>query len=167
MSEELREQPETAAEAAQAEKEFSEHARVRREKLAALQEAGADPYAITSYDVTAHCAEIRTNFDEMEGKTVRIAGRMMSKRVMGKASFCDVRDGSDRMQVYGKGDDIGTEEYQGFKKWDLGDIVGVEGMVFRTQKGEISIHAHSIQLLSKSLLPLPEKFHGTIWSSNK
>lgn len=160
MSEELREQPETAAEAAQAEKEFSEHARVRREKLAALQEAGADPYAITSYDVTAHCSEIRTNFDEMEGKTVRIAGRMMSKRVMGKASFCDVRDGSDRMQVYVKRDDIGTEEYQGFKKWDLGDIVGVEGMVFRTQKGEISIHAHSIQLLSKSLLPLPEKFHG-------
>ena len=160
MSEELREQPETAAEAAQAEKEFSEHARVRREKLAALQEAGADPYAITSYDVTAHCAEIRTNFDEMEGKTVRIAGRMMSKRVMGKASFCDVRDGSDRMQVYVKRDDIGTEEYQGFKKWDLGDIVGVEGMVFRTQKGEISIHANSIQLLSKSLLPLPEKFHG-------
>lgn len=116
MSEELREQPETAAEAAQAEKEFSEHARVRREKLAALQEAGADPYAITSYDVTAHCAEIRTNFDEMEGKTVRIAGRMMSKRVMGKASFCDVRDGSDRMQVYVKRDDIGSEEYQGFKK---------------------------------------------------
>ena len=133
---------------------------MRREKLAALQEAGADPYEITKYDVTAHCADIRANFDEMEGKTVRIAGRMMSKRVMGKASFCDVRDGSDRMQVYVKRDDIGTEEYQGFKKWDVGDIIGVEGMVFRTQKGEISIHAHSIQLLSKSLLPLPEKFHG-------
>ena len=164
MSEELREQPESAAETAQAAaqeaREFSEHARVRREKLAALQEAGADPYEITKYDVTAHCADIRANFDEMEGKTVRIAGRMMSKRVMGKASFCDVRDGSDRMQVYVKRDDIGTEEYQGFKKWDVGDIVGVEGMVFRTQKGEISIHAHSIQLLSKSLLPLPEKFHG-------
>lgn len=164
MSEELREQPESAAETAQAAaqeaREFSEHARVRREKLAALQEAGTDPYEITKYDVTAHCADIRANFDEMEGKTVRIAGRMMSKRVMGKASFCDVRDGSDRMQVYVKRDDIGTEEYQGFKKWDVGDIVGVEGMVFRTQKGEISIHAHSIQLLSKSLLPLPEKFHG-------
>ena len=164
MSEELREQPESAAETAQAAaqeaREFSEHARVRREKLAALQEAGADPYEITKYDVTAHCADIRANFDEMEGKTVRIAGRMMSKRVMGKASFCDVRDGSDRMQVYVKRDDIGTEEYQGFKKWDVGDIIGVEGMVFRTQKGEISIHAHSIQLLSKSLLPLPEKFHG-------
>ena len=164
MSEELREQPESAAETAQAAaqeaREFSEHARVRREKLAALQEAGADPYEITKYDVTAHCADIRANFDEMEGKTVRIAGRMMSKRVMGKASFCDVRDGSDRMQVYVKRDDIGTAEYQGFKKWDVGDIIGVEGMVFRTQKGEISIHAHSIQLLSKSLLPLPEKFHG-------
>ncbi len=164
MSEELREQPESAAETAQAAaqeaREFSEHARVRREKLAALQEAGADPYEITKYDVTAHCADIRANFDEMEGKTVRIAGRMMSKRVMGKASFCDVRDGSDRMQVYVKRDDIGAEEYQGFKKWDVGDIIGVEGMVFRTQKGEISIHAHSIQLLSKSLLPLPEKFHG-------
>ena len=164
MSEELREQPENAAEAAQAAaqeaREFSEHARVRREKLAALQEAGADPYEITKYDVTAHCADIRVNFEEMEGKTVRVAGRMMSKRVMGKASFCDVRDGSDRMQVYVKRDDIGTEEYQGFKKWDLGDIIGVEGIVFRTQKGEISIHAQSIQLLSKSLLPLPEKFHG-------
>ena len=164
MSEELREQPENAAEAAQAAaqeaREFSEHARVRREKLAALQEAGADPYEITKYDVNAHCADIRANFEEMEGKTVRVAGRMMSKRVMGKASFCDVRDGSDRMQVYVKRDDIGTEEYQGFKKWDLGDIIGVEGIVFRTQKGEISIHAQSIQLLSKSLLPLPEKFHG-------
>lgn len=164
MSEELREQPENAAEAAQAAaqeaREFSEHARVRREKLAALQEAGADPYEITKYDVTAHCADIRANFEEMEGKTVRVAGRMMSKRVMGKASFCDVRDGSDRMQVYVKRDDIGTEEYQGFKKWDLGDIIGIEGIVFRTQKGEISIHAQSIQLLSKSLLPLPEKFHG-------
>ena len=133
---------------------------MRREKLAALQEAGADPYEITKYDVNAHCADIRANFEEMEGKTVRVAGRMMSKRVMGKASFCDVRDGSDRMQVYVKRDDIGTEEYQGFKKWDLGDIIGVEGIVFRTQKGEISIHAQSIQLLSKSLLPLPEKFHG-------
>ncbi len=164
MSEELREQPENAAQAAQAAaqeaREFSEHARVRREKLAALQEAGADPYEITKYDVNAHCADIRANFEEMEGKTVRVAGRMMSKRVMGKASFCDVRDGSGRMQVYVKRDDIGTEEYQGFKKWDLGDIIGVEGIVFRTQKGEISIHAQSIQLLSKSLLPLPEKFHG-------
>ena len=164
MSEELREQPENAAQAAQAAaqeaREFSEHARVRREKLAALQEAGADPYEITKYDVNAHCADIRANFEEMEGKTVRVAGRMMSKRVMGKASFCDVRDGSDRMQVYVKRDDIGTEEYQGFKKWDLGDIIGVEGIVIRTQKGEISIHAQSIQLLYKSLLTLTEKFHG-------
>ena len=164
MSEELREQPENAAEAAQAAaqeaREFSEHARVRREKLAALQEAGADPYEITKYDVNAHCADIRANFEEMEGKTVRVAGRMMSKRVMGKASFCDVRDGSDRMQVYVKRDDIGTEEYQGFKKWDLGDIIGVEGIVFRTQKGEISIHAQSIQLLSKSQHPHTKKFHG-------
>ena len=107
MSEELREQPETAAEAAQAEKEFSEHARVRREKLAALQEAGADPYAITSYDVTAHCAEIRTNFDEMEGKTVRIAGRMMSKRIMGKASCAHLLDYKGGIQIYVRRDDVG------------------------------------------------------------
>ena len=161
MSEEMKEQAsQSAQDAAAEEKEFTEHARVRREKLAALQEAGNDPYAITRYDVTHHCAEIRRDFEALEGQTVRIAGRMMSKRVMGKASFGDLRDGSDRMQFYVKRDDVGVEEYQGFKKWDLGDIIGVEGVVFRTQKGEISVHAQKIILLSKSLLPLPEKFHG-------
>ena len=142
------------------EAEYSEHARVRREKLSALKEAGCDPYTITKYDVTAHCADIRADFEAMEGKTVSIAGRMMSRRIMGKASFCDLRDGTDRMQVYVKRDDVGVEEYQGFKKWDIGDIIGVEGTVFRTEKGEISVHAQKISLLSKSLLPLPEKFHG-------
>ena len=142
------------------EAEYSEHARVRREKLSALKEAGCDPYTITKYDVTAHCAGIRADFEAMEGKTVSIAGRMMSRRIMGKASFCDLRDGTDRMQVYVKRDDVGVEEYQGFKKWDIGDIIGVEGTVFRTEKGEISVHAQKISLLSKSLLPLPEKFHG-------
>ena len=161
MSEEMKEQAsQSAQDAAAEEKEFTEHARVRREKLAALQEAGNDPYTITRYDVTHHCAEIRRDFEALEGQTVRIAGRMMSKRVMGKASFGDLRDGSDRMQFYVKRDDVGVEEYQGFKKWDLGDIIGVEGVVFRTQKGEISVHAQKIILLSKSLLPLPEKFHG-------
>ena len=158
MSEEMNNQPEMTAE--EEAKALSEHARIRREKLAALKEAGFDPYTITKYDVTAHCGDIRENFEAMEGQTVSIAGRMMSRRIMGKASFCDLRDGSDRMQVYVKRDDVGVDDYQGFKKWDIGDIIGVEGIVFRTQKGEISVHAQKIRLLSKSLLPLPEKFHG-------
>ena len=140
--------------------DLSELLRIRREKLNALKEEGKNPYEITKYDVTALNGDIRENFEEMEGQTVRIAGRMMSRRIMGKASFMDVRDGSDRMQVYVKRDDVGTDEYAAFKKWDIGDIVGVEGFVFRTQKGEISVHAQKIILLSKSLLPLPEKFHG-------
>ncbi len=140
--------------------DLSELLRIRREKLNALKEEGKNPYEITKYDVTALNGDIREKFEEMEGQTVRIAGRMMSRRIMGKASFMDVRDGSDRMQVYVKRDDVGTDEYAAFKKWDIGDIVGVEGFVFRTQKGEISVHAQKIILLSKSLLPLPEKFHG-------
>ncbi len=140
--------------------DLSELRRIRREKLSTLKAEGKNPFEITKYDVTAHNGDIRQMFDEMEGKTVRIAGRMMSRRVMGKASFMDVRDNSDRMQVYVKRDDIGTDEYADFKKWDIGDIVGVEGFVFRTQKGEISVHAQKIVLLSKSLNPLPEKFHG-------
>ncbi len=142
------------------EAERSELLQIRMDKLTALKEAGQDPFVVTKYDVTAKNGEIRANFDAMEGQTVRVAGRMMSRRIMGKASFMDLRDGSDRMQVYVKRDDVGEADYAAFKKWDIGDLMGVEGQVFRTQKGEISIHAHKIQLLAKSLLPLPEKFHG-------
>ncbi|MGN0650602.1 MAG: lysine--tRNA ligase [Oscillospiraceae bacterium] len=140
--------------------ELDEQHRVRLEKLAALKEAGKDPYTITSYDVTILNSEIRERFEELENTDVAIAGRMMTRRIMGKATFIDVRDGSDRMQVYVRRDDIGDEAYADFKKWDLGDIVGVKGKVFRTKMGEISIHAQEITLLSKSLLPLPEKWHG-------
>lgn len=140
--------------------QMSELLKIRRDKLAERQQAGQNPYAITRFDVTAENAVIREHFEQMEGQTVTIAGRMMSRRIMGKASFMDVRDHSDRMQVYVKRDDVGTDEYQDFKKWDIGDIVGIEGTVFRTQKGEISVHATAITLLSKALLPLPEKFHG-------
>ena len=141
--------------------QLSELLQIRRDKLTGLQEAGKNPFTITRYDVTAENAEIRADFDRLEGQTVRIAGRMMSRRIMGKASFCDVRDDSDRMQVYVRRDDVGEEPYMDFKKaWDSGDIVGVEGRVFKTQTGEISLHATGITLLSKSLLPLPEKFHG-------
>lgn len=140
--------------------ELDEQHRVRLEKLAALKEAGKDPYTITSYDVTILNREIRERFEELENTDVAVAGRMMTRRIMGKATFIDVRDGSDRMQVYVRRDDIGDEAYAEFKKWDLGDIVGVKGKVFRTKMGEISIHAEEITLLSKSLLPLPEKWHG-------
>ncbi len=142
------------------EQQLSELLQVRRDKLAALQEAGQDPFVITKYEVTAQSADIRANYEAMEGTTVSIAGRMMSRRIMGKASFMDVRDNSDHMQVYVRRDDIGTDEYMAFKKWDIGDIVGVTGTVFKTQTGEISVHATAITLLSKSLRPLPEKFHG-------
>lgn len=142
------------------EQQMNELLQIRRDKLCALQEAGRDPYAVTKFGVTAYNASIRAEFDEWENQTVVIAGRMMSRRIMGKASFMDIRDAGDRMQVYVKRDDVGEEEYREFKKWDIGDILGVEGFVFRTQKGEISVHAKKITLLSKALLPLPEKFHG-------
>ncbi len=142
------------------EQPVSELRQIRLDKLNAYREAGQDPFVRTRYDVTAQAAQIRGGFDTWEGKTVRIAGRMMSRRIMGKASFMDVRDETDRMQVYVRRDDVGTDEYMDFKKWDLGDIVGIEGFVFRTQMGEISVHAQKLTLLSKSLLPLPEKFHG-------
>lgn len=140
--------------------DLSELLQIRRDKLSALREAGADPFEITKYDVDAKAADIKGNFEESEGKTVSVAGRMMSRRIMGKASFMDVRDESDHIQIYVRRDDIGEDNYAAFKKWDIGDIVGVEGAVFRTQKGEISIHATKLTLLAKSLLPLPEKFHG-------
>ena len=134
--------------------------KVKREKLANLQQAGKDPFQITKYDVTHHSTDIKNNFEELEGKTVRIAGRVMSKRVMGKASFCNVQDLPGNIQVYVARDSIGEESYADFKKYDVGDIVGIEGEVFKTKTGEVSIHVESVTLLSKSLRPLPEKFHG-------
>ena len=134
--------------------------KVKREKLANLQEAGKDPFQITKFDVTRHSTDIKNNFEELEGKTVRIAGRVMSKRVMGKASFCNVQDLPGNIQVYVARDSIGEESYADFKKYDVGDIVGIEGEVFKTKTGETSIHAAKVTLLSKSLQILPEKFHG-------
>ncbi len=134
--------------------------KVRREKLAELQAAGKDPFQITKYDVTIHSAEIKECYEEWEGKEVSIAGRMMSKRVMGKASFCNVQDLKGNIQCYVARDDLGEDAYKAFKKMDIGDIVGVEGIVFTTKMGEISVHAKSMTLLSKSLQILPEKYHG-------
>ena len=145
---------------AQQEQDRSEQARIRREKLAALQEAGKDPFQIVKYDVTHHSQEIKDNFEALEGMTVSIAGRLMSKRVMGKASFCHVQDLQGTIQSYVARDDLGEEAYKDFKKLDLGDIVGIKGVAFRTKTGEISVHAKELVLLSKSLQVLPEKFHG-------
>jgi lysyl-tRNA synthetase class 2 len=142
------------------EQQLSEQEGIRREKLQRLTDAGMSPYAVTRYAVTHRSAEILASFDELEGKVVRIAGRMMSKRIMGKASFAHMLDGEGQIQFYVRRDDVGEEPYAAFKDWDLGDIVGVEGTVFRTQKGEISVHAQQITLLSKSLKVLPEKYHG-------
>ena len=134
--------------------------KVRREKLAELQSAGKDPFITTKYDVTHHSLEIKDNFEELEEKEVTIAGRMMSKRVMGKASFCNVQDKEGGIQCYVARDNVGEEEYKAFKKMDIGDIVGITGTVFKTKTGEISIHVTRVDLLSKSLQILPEKFHG-------
>ena len=134
--------------------------KVRREKLAELQAAGKDPFQITKYDVTIHSADIKEQYEEWEGKEVSIAGRMMSKRVMGKASFCNVQDLKGNIQCYVARDDLGEEEYKAFKKMDIGDLVGVKGIVFTTKMGEISVHTKSMTLLSKSLQILPEKYHG-------
>ncbi|NBK92945.1 lysine--tRNA ligase [bacterium 1XD21-13] len=134
--------------------------KVRREKLADLQERGMDPFRITKYEVSHHSQEIKDEFESLEGKTVTIAGRMMSKRVMGKASFCNVQDLKGNIQSYVARDSVGEEPYKDFKKFDIGDIVGIRGQVFRTKTGEISVHAEEITLLAKSLQILPEKFHG-------
>ena len=142
------------------EQDLNQLRKVRREKLANLQEAGADPFVITTYDQTHHAQEIKDRYDELEGQEVSIAGRMMAKRVMGKASFCNVQDLSGNIQVYVARDFVGDEEYKAFKKFDIGDIVGVVGTVFTTKMGEISVHATKVTLLSKSLQILPEKFHG-------
>ena len=142
------------------EQDINQLLKVRREKLAELQENGKDPFQITKYDVTNHSAELKDDFEAYEGKSVSIAGRMMSKRVMGKASFCNVQDLKGNIQSYVARDSIGEEEYKAFKKMDIGDIVGITGEVFKPKTGEISIHASAVTLLSKSLQVLPEKFHG-------
>ncbi len=134
--------------------------KVRREKLANLQQAGKDPFQITRYDVTHHSVDIKNDYEQLEGKTVRIAGRIMSKRIMGKASFCNIQDLPGNIQCYVARDSIGEESYADFKKFDVGDIVGVEGEVFTTKTGEISVHAAQVTLLTKSLQILPEKYHG-------
>ena len=145
---------------AAAEQDLSEILQVRRDKLAALRAEGRDPFQETKFDVTHHAQDIKDNFDALEGSEVRIAGRLMSKRGMGKVSFCDLQDKSGRIQLYARKDEMDEEEYNRFKKYDIGDIVGVVGEVFRTQRGEMSVRAKTITLLSKSLRPLPEKYHG-------
>ena len=140
--------------------QLSEQEGFRREKLKNLQEAGQDPFEIVKYDVTHHSSDILNNFDALEGQEVSVAGRLMNKRVMGKASFINIQDRDGRLQSYISKNDVGEESYLGFKKFDIGDIVGIKGVVFKTQKGEISVRANEITLLSKSLKVLPEKFHG-------
>ncbi|MCI8387233.1 MAG: lysine--tRNA ligase [Clostridiales bacterium] len=142
------------------EQELNEILKVRREKLAELQTAGNDPFQITKYDVTSTSSVVKASFDTLENTEVSIAGRLMSKRIMGKASFCHILDGDGQIQSYVARDAVGEDEYKAFKKLDIGDIVGVRGTVFKTKTGEISIHATDITLLAKSLLPLPEKYHG-------
>ncbi len=144
------------------EQDLNQLLKVRREKLANLQEAGKDPFQITKYDVTHHSTEVKENFETLQGSIVRIAGRMMSKRVMGKASFCNVQDRPGNIQVYVARDSIGEESYADFKKYDVGDLVGIEGEVFETKTGEKSIHATKVILLAKSLQILPEKYHGLV-----
>lgn len=143
-----------------AEQDLSEVLRVRRDKLKALCDDGKNPYEITKYDFDSNSKDIKENYADFEGKTVKIAGRIMSRRIMGKASFVGLDDVSGHIQLYVRRDDVGVDDYMAFKKWDIGDIIGVEGFVFTTQTGEVSVHATKIELLSKSLIPLPEKFHG-------
>ena len=151
---------ENNAQVQQSQAELNEILKIRREKLAQLQAEGKDPFTITKFDVTHHSAEVRNNFEALEGKEVTVAGRMMSKRVMGKASFCNVQDLEGGIQSYVARDAVGEDEYKDFKKLDIGDIIGVTGEVFRTKTGEISIKAAKVTLLSKSLQILPEKYHG-------
>jgi len=139
---------------------LSELLQIRRDKLSDLRARGQDPFTITRFEVTHHSSEVKDRFEELEGQSVRVAGRLMSKRGMGKAVFADLQDGAGRVQLYVRIDDVGEEALAAFKKYDIGDIVGVEGEVFRTKRGEISVKAKAVTLLSKSLLPLPEKFHG-------
>ncbi len=154
MAEEKNRQPQ------QAEPSLSELLKIRRDKLSQLQEAGEDPFQVTKFAWDATSQQIKDNFDAMEGKTVKVAGRLMSKRGMGKVSFCDLQDRDGRIQLYARQDEMDEAVYKKFKKFDIGDIVGVDGEVFRTQRGEMSVRCRNVTLLSKSLLPLPEKFHG-------
>ena len=156
----MEEKKEVLQQQEQSVEEMREILRIRREKLAALQEAGQDPFVQTRFAWDHTSMQIKDNFEEMEGKHVKVAGRLMSKRGMGKVSFCDLQDRDGRIQLFVKIDEVGEEAMAAFKKYDIGDIVGVEGEVFRTKMGEISVRAKKIVLLSKSLLPLPEKFHG-------
>lgn len=142
------------------EQDINQLLKIRREKLAELQENGKDPFQITKFDVTHHSMDVKDRYDELEGQTVSVAGRMMFKRVMGKASFCNIQDLKGNIQAYVARDNIGEDSYKDFKKYDVGDILGIVGEVFKTKTGEISIHASSVTLLSKSLQILPEKFHG-------
>ncbi len=144
----------------QPELNLSQLLQIRRDKLKELQESGNDPFLITKYEVDNHSANIKANFDALEGSQVSIAGRLLSKRGMGKVSFCDLQDKSGRIQIYARKDEMDEEEYNRFKKYDIGDIVGIQGEVFRTQRGEMSVRVIHVTLLSKNLLPLPEKFHG-------
>ncbi len=156
MADEMRNEAAKVAE----EENLADVFRVRREKLAALCEAGQNPFEKVKYDFDTYTTEIHENFEALENTDVRIAGRIMSRRDMGKANFIDVMDGKGRVQCYVRINDVGEETFEQFKKWDIGDIIGVSGTVFRTRRGEISVHAKSLELLAKSLLPLPEKFHG-------
>jgi len=144
----------------QSEQSLSEILQIRRDKLTAMVEAGNDPFVKTKYDVDAYSTDIKENFDTLEGKEVSLGGRIISRRIMGKASFVGLRDGEGDIQLYVRREDVGEETYADFKKWDIGDVIGVKGIVFRTKTGEISVHANHIEILAKSLLPLPEKFHG-------
>ena len=144
----------------QTQEELSALLKVRREKLENLQNEGKDPFVITKYNVSIHSQDIKDQFDSLEGQEVTIAGRMMFKRVMGKASFCNIQDLKGNIQSYVARDDIGEESYKDFKKYDIGDILGIKGFVFKTKTGEISVHAKEVLLLSKSLQVLPEKHHG-------
>ncbi|MBR0355139.1 MAG: lysine--tRNA ligase [Oscillospiraceae bacterium] len=144
----------------EAEQELSEILQIRRDKLAALQQAGKDPFAVTRYEVSHHSTEVAAGFEELENQDVSVAGRMMVKRVMGKASFCKIQDREGTLQCYVARDSIGEEAYAAFKKLDIGDIIGLKGFVFKTRTGEVTVHARELTLLSKSLKPLPEKFHG-------
>jgi lysyl-tRNA synthetase class 2 len=144
----------------ESERSLSEILQIRRDKLTALREDGRDPFTVTKYDVDTHAQEVNDNYDQLEGKIVSVAGRLMSKRGMGKVSFCDLQDESGRVQLYVRRDLVGEESYSWFKKCDIGDIVGIRGEVFKTEKGQISVRASEVTLLSKSLQPLPEKFHG-------
>lgn len=156
----MAQQPQEVLTQEQMEEQYSEQVRIRRQKLSDLKGAGNDPFEITSFDTTAHAADIINDFEQMDGQSVSVAGRIMSWRDMGKANFIDILDGTGRIQVYIKIDDLGEENYAAFKTWDIGDIVGLQGVVFKTHRGQISVRAEHITLLSKALLPLPEKWHG-------